>query len=144
VKKFFNGFIFLMIGVMLVIGGCASVEGPKCDQVLVYEQPYDLTYLRALEAMNEFQGWLLEATDKGTGAIRLRNTEYGHMFDRDKAVADVVVKRISKDKTSISLAPDSQMVLKGKELLEHIDTCLKSKPAHRKVDAPVTGDKKAG
>ncbi len=103
-------------------GGCSSIEEyPRYDRELVYQKPYDLTYLRALEALNSFPNWILEETDKEKGIIAIQNTEFGHLFDRDKANARFVVKRIGRNETSVALEPGSQTIQKGGEFLERID-----------------------
>src|SRR3989338_5593982 len=72
--------------------GCAFLtspvsEPPRYDQVLVYDRPYDYTYLKTVEALDKFPNWILEETEKETGLLVLRNTQFGHLFDRDKEVA---------------------------------------------------------
>lgn len=119
-----------------MLGGCASVEAPKYDAVLVYDQPFDLTYLKTIEALNEFPNWLLEETEKERGFIRICNTQYGHAFDRDKDRADIIVKRVSRAQTSVSLDPSSQRIRQAKELLDHIDQYMKFKPAKIKPPQP--------
>ncbi len=99
-------------------------EYPRYDQVLVYNRPYDVTYLRTLEALNNISGWVLQETDKEKGLIVLRNREYGHAFDKDKRVARVILKRVSREQTSVELDTPSQRLEEGGELLESIDRMM--------------------
>ncbi len=115
---------FLILSLMLVafLSSCASVkEYPKFDQVLVYDKPFDFTFLRTLEALNSVQGWALEETDKNKGFITLRNTEYGNLFDRDKWLVKFNVVSLGRKKTSVAIDPDSQRNTKGGDLLKRID-----------------------
>jgi len=106
--------------------GCAKDHGlldyPRFDQVLVYNRPYDVTYLRTLEALNEIPGWVLERTDKEKGEIVIRNREYGHLFsDRDKLSARVLIKRLSRTQTSVELDDEAERLEQGGELLDAVD-----------------------
>ena len=118
--------VFLVILAALAITGCASSmkDFPKYDQVLVYDRPYDYTYLRTLEALNTFPGWVLEETDKVKGLIVLRNTQYGNLFDRDKWIARFRVKSLGRKKTSVELEPSSQQLTDGGKLLDRIDQMM--------------------
>ncbi len=108
---------------LALMAGCASSlkDFPVYDQVLIYDRPYDYTYLKTLEALNTMPGWTFEETDKVKGLIVLRNTQYGHLFDRDKWVARFIVKSIARKQTSVALEPSSQRISQGGELLRRID-----------------------
>ena len=101
---------------------------PQYDKVYVYDEPYDYTYLRTLEALSDYSNWTLEETDKEKGVIVARNTEYGHLFDHDKWVAKFLVKRISREQTSVQLDEPSQQLEVGGELLQRIDAYMQQKP----------------
>ncbi|MBI1977908.1 MAG: hypothetical protein HYS55_04065 [Candidatus Omnitrophica bacterium] len=117
-----------------VLASCASTkEYPKYDQVLVYDRPYDYTYLKTLEALNTLPGWVLEETDKNVGLIVVRNVEYGHLFDRDKWVAKFIVKSLGRKKTSVELAPTSQKLTQGGDLLKRIDDVMQAAQAAKSV-----------
>ena len=94
---------------------------PVYDRVLVYDRPYDYTFLKTIEALNTFPEWVLEETDKNKGLIVVRNTQYGHLFDKDKWVARFNIRRLDKRKTSVSLDLSSQHVEQGGEFLNRID-----------------------
>jgi hypothetical protein len=125
-------FLILLIGLAFLTGfvGCSAFkkhilrheqEVAIHDRVLVYERPYDYTFLKTIEALNTFPEWVLEETDKNKGLIVLRNTEYGHLFDREKWVVRFNIRRLDKRKTSVSLESDSQRAEKGGEFLDRID-----------------------
>lgn len=120
INRFLASVCILLIPVFL--GSCSSIEKyPRYDKVLVYQQPYDFTYLRVLEALNSFPNWILQDTDKEKGIIEIQNTEFAHLFDRDKAHARFIVARVAQNETTVSLDPDSQKLEKGGEFLERID-----------------------
>ncbi|HOG24438.1 MAG: hypothetical protein BWY44_01129 [Candidatus Omnitrophica bacterium ADurb.Bin292] len=106
--------------------GCATVEKmlPFHDEVLVYELPLDLTYLRTTEAMETLPGWVIESTDKEKGVIAARNVEYSRLDDSDTRTVTVLVKRVDRTHTSVTLAPESQRSLSGGDMLKAIDTML--------------------
>ena len=124
-KRSYSVLVFSFI-LLALVSGCSSVkEYPKFDQVLVYEKPYDYTYLKTLEALNTVSGWVLEETDKNKGLIVLRNTEYGNLFDRDKWVVRFNVVSLGRKKTSVSIDSVSQRNEMGGELLHRVDHIMK-------------------
>jgi len=127
-----------IFALIFLVSGCAAAkEYPKFDQVLVYDKPYDFTYLKTLEALNTFTGWTLEETDKNKGIIILRNTEYGNLFDRDKWVVRFNVISLGRKKTSVSIDPDSQRNAMGGELLSRVDKLMKMSASLRAEDRAV-------
>ena len=118
--------VFLIVFAVLVLSGCASSmkDFPAYDQELIYDRPYDYTYLKTLEALNTLSGWVIEETDKVKGLIVVRNTQYGHLFDRDKWVARFAVKSLGRKQTSVALEPSSQRLEQGGELLKRIDQVM--------------------
>ena len=126
------GFILLAF-----LSSCSSLKDfPAYDQVLIYDRPYDYTFLRTLEALNTFSDWTLEETDKNKGLIVLRNTQYGHFSDKDKWVARFTVKSLGRKQTSVALEPSSQRLEQGGELLKRIDHMMQ-------ITAGVKGEKQA-
>lgn len=113
---------FLILTVACFASACKSK--PKIlsahDEVLVYELPYDLVYLRAFEALENVDGWEIEETEKETGTIRVRNTSYSRLDDADLRLVTVQVKRLGRGQTTVALAPESQRVIGGGDLLERI------------------------
>lgn len=124
-KKIAPVFLIALFG--LILAGCSTTEKilPLHDEVLTYELPYDLTYLRALDALNAQSGWLLEQTDKEKGIIKVRNIEYSRLDDADLRTLAFRVKRIDRTHTSVALAPESQRSLNGGDLLEAVDAQLR-------------------
>ena len=126
--NYFSKFILIMI-LSLGFTGCNTVGEvlPSNDEVLVYKLPYDLTYLRTMEALNSVENWQLEETDKERGMISVRDTNYSRLDDSDLRVITFVVKRVDRGTTSVSISPDnpkSQKVFGGKKLLETIGEAL--------------------
>ncbi|MFH1799771.1 MAG: hypothetical protein ABH891_02825 [Candidatus Omnitrophota bacterium] len=121
----FSKFVLILI-LGLGLAGCNTVGEvlPPNDEVLVYKLPYDLTYLRAMDALNIVENWQLEETDKEAGLIRVRDMNYSRLDDSDLRVITFVVKRVDRETTSVSIDPKSQKVFGGKKLLEAIGGAL--------------------
>ena len=121
----FSKFVLILI-LSLGLAGCNTVGEvlPPNDEVLVYKLPYDLTYLRTMDALNSVGNWDLQETDKEQGMISMRNTNYSNLSDSDQRVINFVVKRVDRDTTSVSIDPKSQKVIGGKKLLEAIGEAL--------------------
>lgn len=103
--------------------GCAAEKKipPAYEEVLIYQLPYDLVYLRVFEALENVNNeWELEETEKEKGIIRARNMAYSRLDDADKRTATILVKRLGRGQTSVALAPYSNQVLGGKELMKRI------------------------
>ena len=121
---------FSKLALILILGlgfaGCNTVGEvlPPNDEVLVYKLPYDLTYLRTMEALNSEGTWQLEETDKEKGTISVRDTNYSRLDDSDLRVITFVVKRVDRGTTSVSIDTESQKVFGGKKLLEAIGGAL--------------------
>ena len=89
------------------------------DELFTYDVSYDRAYLRVIEAAELVPAWILSGTDQRAGTITLRSTG----FSNDAEVT-VIIKRISKEQTSIELAPDSQRVKGVEDILKAIDKLL--------------------
>ena len=117
--------VILTFLVVRLFNSCSSLRDfPAYDQVLIYDRPYDYTYLKTMEALNTFPNWVLEETDKNKGLIVLRNVNYGHITDRDKWEARFIVKSLGRKQTSVALEPTSQRLVQGGELLKRIDQVM--------------------
>ncbi|MFA7254574.1 MAG: hypothetical protein WC133_00545 [Candidatus Omnitrophota bacterium] len=123
-KNILTAMLVLILG--LGLAGCNTVGKvlPINDEVLVYKLPYDLTYLRTMEAIDDKGAWQLEETDKEKGIITVRDTNYSRLDDSDLRVITFVVKRVDRGTTSVSIDPKSQKVCGGKELLKAISEAL--------------------
>ena|SRR3989338_1734614 len=128
--RFANQFLIPSVTILIlaVSVGCAQVEkvkslsgAPGTDRILLYDRPYDFTYLKTIEALGATRGWILEQTDKEKGLIVMRNTQYGNLFDKDKSVAYFRVKRVSRTQTSVELEPRSRHVVDGEQMLDNVD-----------------------
>ena len=118
-RYFKIGLIVLCLGISAA--ACAHNKVlPVHDEVLIYKLPFDLTYLRAEEALERVEGWELQMTEKEKGLIVIRNTNYSSFSDADKRNATFLVKRVGPKETSVELAPQSQSVLGGGDLLRKI------------------------
>ncbi len=121
----FSKFVLILI-LSLGLAGCNTVGEvlPPNDEVLVYKLPYDLTYLRTMEALDGKGDWQLEETDKEKGILSVRDTNYSRLDDSDLRVITFAVKRVDRGTTSVSIEPKSQKVFGGKKLLEAIGEAL--------------------
>ncbi len=119
--------VLILFLVALFLTGCSiatkSVLAPN-DEVLNYELPYDLTYLRVLDALNDETDWQVEQTDKEKGMIVARNVNYSRLNDADRRVIAFMVKRVDADNTSVYIEKDSQRIIGGKQLLQKINEVL--------------------
>lgn len=122
-------FLFLAGG----LAGCAhdSPLLPVHKEVLVYPLPFDLVYLRTLETADLHPDWEPDYTLKEKGLIYLRNVRYSSFADADRRNVTIVVKRIGRRETSVSLAPESQAVAGAGELLTLIKENLSREAALR-------------
>ncbi len=111
----------LCLGIMTV--GCRTTDkmiAVPHDQVLIYALPYDLVYLKTMDALQDHDDWEIEITEKESGVIRVYNTAYGKPNDADERTITFLVKRISRGETSIQIAPDDQRIPGGDSLLKLI------------------------
>ncbi len=118
--------VMMLALVTLGFAGCNSIGEvlPPNDRVLVYELPYDLTYLRTMEALDNHANWELQETDKENGTISVRDTNFSSLDDADLRVIEFLVKRVDRSTTSVSIAPGSQKVYGGADLLDAVAAAL--------------------
>ncbi len=123
--KFFSS-IALVLVLSFGLAACNTVGKvlPPNDEVLVYPLSYDLTYLRTMEAVDGFKSWELEDTDKEKGLLSVRDTNYSRLDDSDKRVVKFEIRRVDRGTTSVSIAPESQKVFGGADLLKVIASAL--------------------
>lgn len=114
--------IILSVIFSLSVTGCAADNQvlPTHDEVLTYQVPYDLAFLRTIEALESLPDWELSETEKEKGIIRVNNTNFATFDDADKREATFIVKRVNRKETSIALAPYSQQVIGAKDLFKRI------------------------
>lgn len=124
--------ISLILVSLLLIAGCTTFSNdqkhallPKHEEVLIYDLPFDLTFLRTMEALQINRDWELQRTEKERGIISVFNRGgYSRFGDQDKYAITFLVKRITRDRTSVSIAPEDQRVPGGGKLLENIASVL--------------------
>lgn len=120
-----NKSLLIVLMIAGLTAGCKTwhsevKEVPPFERTLVFDRPYDVTFLKTMEALNTFPDWLLQETNKEQGLIVLRNQQYGHVFDRDKGIARFMLRRVNRKQTSVTLDPSSQEMGKGEFLLDRI------------------------
>ena len=125
-KSLKRGILIVLIGAM-IMSGCAKDKKtiPPYDEVLIYPVAYDLTYLRATEAIQNVPGWELETTEKEKGLIRVRNINFTSLDDADQRVIDIWLKPLAAKETSVQLAPESQRVEGGDTLMKSVSEYMK-------------------
>ena len=116
--------IFIVVSI-LALTGCQSIQKspiyPAHDETLLYQLPYDLTYLRTLDALSNIHGWELDLTEKEKGIIRVRNLDWVRLDDSDTRMITFSIRRVSRTQTSIQIAPESQHTLGSGDLLKIIN-----------------------
>lgn len=120
-KRIVNFFLILSLSSVVLLG-CSHRPSilPVHDEVLTYPLPFDLVFLRTLDAVQAHSDWELDLTDKEKGTIRLRNMRYSSFADADLRTATLLVKRAGSRETTIQLSPESQSVVGGDEILKLI------------------------
>ena len=118
--------IALILVLSLGLAGCNTIGKvlPPNDEVLVYPLPYDLTYLRTMEALENYPNWQVNETDKEKGIIKTRDTNYSRLDDSDLRNITFMVKRVDRGTTSVSIAPESQKVFGGAELMKAVASTM--------------------
>jgi len=121
--------LFCVSAVILISGisGCAhktALPYPKVETVLTYNRPLDFIYLEILKAVEEIPNWELSNTEKSAGVVVLNNSEYWETFDADKRQAVLLIKSVDKMTTSVELAPESQSVIGGRDIIDTIEKRL--------------------
>ena len=116
-----------MLGLGVI--GCNTVGKllPPNDRVLVCNLSYDKAYLRTLDALDSKKDWVLQGTDKEKGTISVHNNNYSRLDDSDLRSLTFLVKRIDRETTSVSIAPGSQKVYGGDQLLKLVEEYLNRK-----------------
>lgn len=116
-------FVFI---IAFALFGCNTTGKllPPNDETLVYKLPYDLTFLRTMEALNAQPFWQLEKTEKEKGIIIARDMNYSRLDDSDLRVITFMVKRVDKETTSVAIDSESQHVYGGDKLLKAIGEYL--------------------
>lgn len=115
--------LVLLFAFSILLNACMGGKPPMIppyDEVLVYELPFDLTYLRTLEALENIPGWELEETEKEKGIIVARNVRHTSLEDAEKRTATLFISRVNRGQTTVQLAPRSRWVIGGAALMKKI------------------------
>jgi hypothetical protein len=125
----FMAVFFLAAG----LTGCAHKLNslPVHDEVLTYDLPYDVTFLRVMESIGKVPDWVLESTDKEKGTLSARNLNFFRFDDSDKHAVTFEIKRLGRSKTSVQLVKESQQVPEGDKLMKAIDESLSHEALRR-------------
>ncbi|MBI4388184.1 MAG: hypothetical protein HY582_03995 [Candidatus Omnitrophica bacterium] len=119
---------------IFLASGCASLKPKHLEYpVHVYEQPFDLVYLRMYETLDANNDWIPYRTDKAKGVIEFRSLKYANIFDLDKQNAYFIVKMVDRKHTSVEIDP-SQSTCKDNscfELLKSVHTVLSELPKRK-------------
>jgi len=112
----------LAICVLFALSSCAAkdIVYPTNDEVLTYQLPFDLTFLRTFEAVEQLNDWMPEDTEKEKGLLNIRNVNYSRFADSDKRQITILVERVDRATTVVRLAPESIHVIGGEQVLEII------------------------
>ena len=135
-RKLATSFLILLVMASGFYGCKKSSVLPSWDEVLVYPLPYDLTYLRTMEAVDSHPDWELDYTEKEAGIIKIHNQRYSSFADADLRYATLMVKRLEHNKSSVEFAPESQAVVGGDEILKLIKKTLSDEVLARTPKAP--------
>lgn len=122
---------------LLAVAACLATLGcsrrpwtplPTHDQVLIYDRPYDYTFLRVMQAVQNTPGWDIYETDQMMGLVRAISRDYDDPFNSDKRIGTFFVRRLGRRKTSVAFAPWSRQVIGGDALLKAIDSHMSRPP----------------
>jgi hypothetical protein len=105
---------------LAMLAGCVHSPLVKNDEVLIFNRAFDYTYDGVLRALDNAYPWGLSSTDKQNGIVVAYNQEYWDTLDADKRSAVIEIKTVGKKETSVQLAPESQNVIGGGDLLQAI------------------------
>ena len=124
--KIHSSFFVWILAFSLSLSACASRNAvlPTHDEVLTYNLPYDLTFLRTMEAIEAHPDWDLDVTLKEQGIIKIRNLRYSSYADADQRGGTLLVTRAGPRQTSVQFAKESWGVVGGDEILKLIKQYL--------------------
>jgi len=99
------------------VSGCRTFDETVIhDELFTYESAYDVAFLKVIDAVNKTPGWKLIGTHKEEGKV----IAICDAFTRDDSVT-ILVKRVTRKKTSVELDPKSQSSRGAEEILKSID-----------------------
>jgi hypothetical protein len=117
-KMLANGLLVVMLSMLC---GCASFTAEEAelhDEIFVYDLPWDKTFLRIMDTINDSPDWTLDSTNQLEGMIMVRPKG----LDEESAI--IIIKRVDKRRVTVELAKESQRVRNIGRLLKDIDSDL--------------------
>ena len=126
-----------LVILLLVANGCAFLRLKHREYpVYVYEQPFDLVYLKTYETLDGNNEWVPYRTDKAGGIIEFRSLKYGNWFDLDQQFASFLVRMVDRKHTSVGLNTEkSKCKDKGcLELFNNVHEVLSHLPARKEKE----------
>lgn len=119
-----------VFGAAILLGGFAGCRttdkmiSTVHDEILIYKLPFDLTYLKTMDALQKVPNWQLQSTEKERGLITVFNTNYSAFNDADQRVITFQVTSLGAGKTSVQIIPEDQEIPNGDDLLKQIAAVL--------------------
>ncbi len=107
--------------------GCRTTDKmitTKHDEILIYNLPFDLTYLKTMDALQKVPGWQLQSTEKERGLITVFNSNYSALNDADQRVITFKIVSLGQGKTSVQIDPEDQRVPDGGDLMKEVAAVL--------------------
>ena len=101
--------------------GCASFTAEEAelhDEIFAYDLPFDRTFLKIMDTINDSSEWTLDSTNQLEGMIMVRPKGL------DEEAAIIIVRRVDKRRVTVELAKESQRVRNVGKLLKAIDSAL--------------------
>lgn len=131
----------LWFSMILLMAGCASAAlNPADYPVRIYDEPFDLVYLKTYEALSKNSSeWIPYRTDKANGVIEIRSLKYNNAFGLDKQFARFLVKMVSRTQTSVELDIQASKCKDNecRDLLDMVHETIIHLPARPKKQAQI-------
>lgn len=127
-----QGVKWLAVGIIILLAGCSTFERPKVATLHTYQQPNDLVFLTAFEALDSDEHWIMQRTDKEAGVIELINHNYGNLFGVDRQFVRFLVKSVNRNETSVELDQKNSRGADAIKLFERVNRALSRLPERPK------------
>jgi hypothetical protein len=116
-KQWYIGLLSIML-FCIIVPGCRTLDDSAIvhNELLMYDEPFDKTFLTVIEAVDKTPGWGLAGTEKAMGKVFVQRTDFSITEN-----ATILVKIIGPKKTSVELDSTSQRMKGVEALLKQID-----------------------